>query len=469
MIELPLLDEESFGASASAHEARDWHYAQAGIYIASHCHLLLAIWDGRQTGLLGGTAQIVRYQLSGQKPRLLERRRRQAGYSPLGGDNERFVFHAVCSRAADDGAPLPPLQPLQTYWRSIERTTPGDSGIPDELKAMLNRISQFNHDATRYTGPIGAYIASKAQQRGLRIEQLGPITRRFAAADWLALHFQRRVTVAMRALYTIAALMGIAFVLYEQLSQSSMIFVFLLLFASGFLVDRMARWRSWHRKYLDYRALAEGLRVQSFWHRAGLSVTGDAEFAHDNFLQKQDVELGWIRNIMRSAGLDASRHPFRSPTDDLEHVIREWVGAPGDCGQLDYYERSLLSRTRTHRQTERIGTVALVGGICICVFLAVFVFTLPVDTRNELVALMATLSIIAAVREAYAYRKADKELIKQYRFMRRIFSTARQALDRAEDEDEQREILRALGEAALAEHAEWTLMHRERPLEHGRP
>ncbi|HMA20137.1 MAG TPA: hypothetical protein VKO87_05000, partial [Gemmatimonadaceae bacterium] len=88
------------------------------------------------------------------------------------------------------------------------------------------------------------------------------------------------------------------------------------------------------------------------------------------------------------------------------------------------------------------------------------------DTKTSLVAVMAVASIIAAVREAYAYRKADKELIKQYRFMCRIFSGARSALDRAHGAAEQREILRALGETALAEHAEWTLMHRERPLEH---
>ncbi|MFI4970531.1 MAG: hypothetical protein ACHP7D_10015, partial [Lysobacterales bacterium] len=74
----------------------------------------------------------------------------------------------------------------------------------------------------------------------------------------------------------------------------------------------------------------------------------------------------------------------------------------------------------------------------------------------------------AAVREAYAYRKADKELIKQYRFMRRIFANARAALDRTHDAAAQREILRALGEASLAEHAEWTLMHRDRPLERAR-
>jgi hypothetical protein len=52
--------------------------------------------------------------------------------------------------------------------------------------------------------------------------------------------------------------------------------------------------------------------------------------------------------------------------------------------------------------------------------------------------------------------------------MQRIFADARTALDQATDADEQRDILRQLGEAALAEHVEWALMHRQRPLEHGK-
>jgi len=81
---------------------------------------------------------------------------------------------------------------------------------------------------------------------------------------------------------------------------------------------------------------------------------------------------------------------------------------------------------------------------------------------------MAVFSIVAGVRSAYAYKKADKELIKQYRYMQHIFDEARIALDDAVDTDEQRETLRVLGEAALAEQVEWALMHRQRPLEHNR-
>jgi len=463
VIELPPIPSHSPGAEGGAPHGRerDRHYAQAGVYISSHCQLLLAIWDGKPSDRLGGTAQIVRYHLSGAKPATVERRRSRSGYGPLGNDLERLVYHIVSSREGDDGAPAPPLRALDTYWRAGERSTPGAGPMPESFLTTFVHMGEFSADWTKYRAEIAARRAT--------ISPSPPIDRLFQAADWLAIHFQRRVYFAMRAIYTLAALMGIAFMCYADLpAQDYMIFVFLALFAFGVSVSLVARRRGWHRKYLDYRALAEGLRVQSYWRRAGLSVTADSEFAHDNFLQKQDVELGWIRNVMRSAGLEADLSKSPPEPDAIERVIAEWVGESGVSGQLGYYERRASQRTRLHRITESLGSVSLWLGIGISVFLAAFVLRLSQDTKTTLVAIMAAVSVIAAVREAYAYRKADKELIKQYRFMCRIFTSARGALDHARDAAEQREILRALGEAALAEHAEWTLMHRERPLEHAR-
>ena len=202
-----------------------------------------------------------------------------------------------------------------------------------------------------------------------------------------------------------------------------------------------------------------------------MTITGDAEFAHDNFMQKQDVELGWIRNVMRQV---RPRATAPSDADDAAQAVAEvidaWVGRPGQSGQLAYYERKSVLRERHHvRSTRAAGAACLWAGIGISLVLALFHRGFSDDTRGLLVTLMGALSLIAAVREAYAYRKADKELVKQYRFMHRIYRNARLALDAAATTQEKREILRALGEAALAEHAEWALMHRDRPIEHGRP
>ena len=471
VVELPRIAGNSLDDADKAPTGaeRDRHYAQAGVYISSHCHVLLAIWDGKASDRLGGTAQTVEYHLFGTRPASAERRRTRSGYAPLNTDIERLAYHIVSSREGPGGAPVPPLQPFDTFWRVGDRATPGTDPMPDAFRASFAHMTAFNDDWDKYRADIDAKSALRLAHTAGTATPPNMIHTLFQAADWLAIHFQRRVYFAMRAIYTVAALMGIAFMCYADLpAQDYMIFVFLVLFAFGISLSVLAQRRGWHRKYLDYRALAEGLRVQSYWRRAGLSVTADSEFAHDNFLQKQDVELGWIRNVMRSAGLEGEIAKRPREPDALARVIGEWVGGSGGSGQLAYYERRVLQRTRLHRITETLGAVSLWLGIAISVFLAVFFLRLSQDTKTELVSLMAAVSIIAAVREAYAYRKADKELIKQYRFMCRIFSSARSALDRTHDPGEQREILRALGEAALAEHAEWTLMHRERPLEHAR-
>jgi hypothetical protein len=49
--------------------------------------------------------------------------------------------------------------------------------------------------------------------------------------------------------------------------------------------------------------------------------------------------------------------------------------------------------------------------------------------------------------------------------MHRIFHNARRRLDAAESDDEKRRVLRILGDAALEEHSEWILMHRERSID----
>jgi hypothetical protein len=51
--------------------------------------------------------------------------------------------------------------------------------------------------------------------------------------------------------------------------------------------------------------------------------------------------------------------------------------------------------------------------------------------------------------------------------MFRIFNNARRRIDAAGSDEEKRRVLRALGDAALGEHAQWILMHRERSLEQG--
>ncbi|WP_347260592.1 hypothetical protein [Rudaea sp.] len=464
IIEVP---DATGGLTQGAHTdaERDLYYAQAGVYVSNHAHILLAIWDGKDSGMHGGTAQVVRYHFKGIKPSYDQRQR--GGVHTLDDESERLAYHIVCSRDQVDGSPPPALRPLDTWWRMGSRAIPGTQAMPEEFRAIFLAMREFVDDAEKYADRIETAVAAETSQRAA--DSPPASDRLFRPADWLAGHFQRRVLLTLRALYTMAALMAIAFVAFDDLpDQDSMIFVFLLLFALGGGVALLANRRGWHRKYLDYRALAEGLRVQSYWHRAGLSLTDDVEFGRDNFLRKQDLELGWVRNVLRCGGLANDLGGRMGSVQEVRSVIRQWVGDDQHGGQLDYYRRKAAQRARMHKLTERIGTASLLAGAGISVVLALFLHAMSQDTRNELIVVMAVFSIVGGVRLAYAHKKADKELIKQYRYMRRIFGEAREALDHAADVEEQRDILRLLGNASLSEQVEWTLMHRQRPLEHNR-
>ena len=127
-----------------------------------------------------------------------------------------------------------------------------------------------------------------------------------------------------------------------------------------------------------------------------------------------------------------------------------------------------MYNTSRFRRTRILGSLCLWAGIMIAVLLFLLGTDGDGEQRRVLLVLMGVLPLVAGIWDAYSHKKAEKELIKQYGFMSRVFLKARKLLDSSADITFQRQVLRSLGQAALDEGAEWLLMHRERPLEHGR-
>lgn len=480
-LELPLARGMTRASVEVRGPSRDRQYAQAGIFVSRHCHVLLALWDGDESEQVGGTAHVVRFHLQGTQRDDVERR--HAAATLLGPDKENIVYHILTTRGlttrdltthdltnrdvANGHVAASPAEP-EGRWLTDDvdvddETMEACATLPQVFAQMFERQVDFSVDVRKYAAQIAAQpdVSSAAAAC--------PVWRAFRAVDWLARSYQRRVARVLLTTYVLVALMGFTFFAYTDLmSNDVVIYGFLLFFMTGMGVTAIASRRAWQRKYLDYRTLAEGLRVQSYWRRAGIVTTGTSAFAQDNFLQKQDVELGWIRNVMRGASLDGMLAPAASDAADVDAVIREWIGAPGSGGQLAYYTDASKRRSLLHHRAERLGRICIGLGVALSVLLALMARQFDAQLKQALVSVMGFLSVAAAVHEAYVHKKADKELIRQYRFMQRIFVSAQRMLDGGAGLEERKRILFALGEAALTEHAEWTLMHRERPLPRSR-
>jgi FtsH-binding integral membrane protein len=430
--------------------------------------VLLTLWDGLEAEHKGGTADVLHYHLTGM---LARAGRREESPNLLAENENDLAYHIFCSRSGAPGALAPEMEPPAARWITAHFEPAPGGEMPIAYRQMLQRLVQFGQDKIRFNETIDreSHSLLSGQAWLAAPPSVKDVDRSFGAADWLAIHFRKRVSTGLLLTHIIAVLMGLAFIVYSEYDGLDwLVLVFLGLFFGGVALYMWSERRQWHRKYLDYRALAEGLRVQLYWLMSGVVDTSSIEFAYDNFLQKQDVDLGWIRHVMRSASLAQDREDHPDPAW-VDWVIKHWVGGPGDPnGQLAYYQRNASLKETAFRRTELLGNASLWLGIVLAIVLYVAAGRLQQSQHQILLVLMGVLPLFAAIRSAYSHQKADKELIKQYRFMNRVFVNAHRLLDKTQDLETKKQILRALGNAALEEHAEWILMHRERPLEHGR-
>jgi hypothetical protein len=464
VLTLPLVGDATADDVTHPGPARDLQYAWLGAFIAAHCHILLALWDGRENGGSGGTAQIIRFHQEDYMPGL-------DGSEPRpriddADDESDLVYHVVCSRDRPDGAPIGPLRAGEAWWFSRDDREPRTREMPHRYEIVLERMIEFSRDVVLFREPIAqcdnALLPSGS---GLEVaEGDRAIAALFGIADWLAKHYQRRMLTALRLLYSFAALAGVCLVAYGDLPQQEMmIYPYLAFMAAAIVTALLTRQGAWQRKSQDYRVLAEALRVQFYWAIAAVERPAPSRFGHDAFLKRQDLELGWIRNLLRVAGRrdDAGGHVVRD--EGIEIAVRDWVGDDA-FGQMSYYRRRASALLRLHRITAAIDRTSLLVGLVIAAWLAAAHYWSSSEPTDIWIALMGIFPIAATVRQAYANRIAEHELINQYQYMDRIMSNARRQLQRTSQPSERRKILRELGDAALRENSQWILRLRERPI-----
>ncbi len=464
--ELPVVAGHTLESISDYGDARDQQYAQVGVFLCAHCHILLALWDGKYNDKLGGTGQVVRFHHDDVMP----------GYTPesagsgliIADDESDLVYHIVCSRDREDGQPDEALQPSDYWWFSLDEKEPRSKILPESHRRVFRYTSEFSRDAVKHAERIHdeAWPLLEEKDHAVLPPGIRDIDHVCRAADWLAMYFQKRTLFALRATHILALLMGLTYIAYSDYEPSRLfLYAFLALFLLASAVQIVGKRSAWHRKYLDYRTLAEGLRVQFYWAAAGVNSGSKTKYTHDTFLQTQDPDLGWIRNVMRVAGTECDASNYHEKAG-LDFVLREWLGDK-QSGQLGYFLRKGDEKVRRFRRTDRMARVSFWIGFAVIASFILMGADLEDLLRDPVIILMGVMLLLVGVRQSYGDSVADAELIKQYEFMFRIFSNARRRIDATDSDDEIRRVLRVLGDAALGEHAQWILMHRERSLEQG--
>jgi hypothetical protein len=453
-IELPLLAELSEQDVLEPGPGRDLQYAQLGAYLAAHSHILLAVWDGRPSVAPGGTGHVIKFHQHDVIDLIAAGQHR----SPIDftEDESDLVYHIVCSR--QDGKPAEGLVAGDAHWFTRDEVQPRTSRMPDRYRLVFERMVEFSRDLQNPQDGV----ATEPLIPAAALDTSGPgtadIDRLYRRADYMARRFQGLFYREIRwsAFFLLAA--GCSFVSYADLPGFGfMIYPYIACIACVLLLVWVDRRWAWQRKFLDYRVLAEGLRVQFYWSLAGVRMDNPSRFSHDCFLERQDLELGWIRNLMRYAGFRADAVAGTVSRQGIELARHHWVHP-----QFEYYRRKSTERRSGSRVTGVIDLTSFMVVLAAAVGLALGRMQESAATFS--IALMGLAPFVIAARQSYAFRLAERESLAQFQHSVRIFANAMGLMDKAPDDPMKLEILRALGEAALEEHSQWLLRQRERPV-----
>lgn len=456
-------------------DKRGVQYRYVGKMIARHSQLLIALWDGREVKD-SATWRVIEWQRNGV----------DAPYAvPFGELDDAEpgpICHIVTPRV---GCPRPAgafeLKHLFPRSDVSEREKEKEKEKPqiDAAYSFWGRIDRFNRDASEISHRSEAAVMES--RRDLADENTAAklsapvrsLLEHFALADSVSRQFQKRTLRTVRWLFVLAfgSVMFLETYAHSDEPERRVLFVHLLLLAVGFGWYVVAQSREIQGRYLDYRALAEALRVQLFWRWAGLP-----DSAADHYLRHFRGDLDWIRAAARTCFLISGGHDGKTAdstasdktpasyeiVEALREVRQRWVE-----GQLNYFSEKGTENHKSHKDYD----IAALSCFVAAVVLAAVQLLLPTMSHG-LILLLFTLLVTTAMLEDFADYRAFAVQSRMFRWMAQLYTRANDRLKHLLESPAvvtEKEISSAqaliweLGKEALAENADWVVQHRQRP------
>jgi hypothetical protein len=537
---IPFTRGNSLEAVRTSPGKRAEQYRAVGLFITQHSSVLIAIWDGDETNMaVGGTAEVVKFtregiplevsrsaraSLDGSEigpvVHVVAPRRKQGspagavavkrwgcavvrhhrgGTAARGGDHVgRFMGRLFGIERADIRAQLPDaerreLDAWETFAVLIALTRDFNREAASLVAAKRGAARMAQSFEYLFDDP-DRQAAEQADPKQVALELAPRWSRLYSIADTLAHECQLQFKRDWRWLFglTFAAFICFAMFSHVAVERNLLLVAYSLSYVVIFLIFLYARWGRHQERFLDYRALAEALRVAVYWRLVGIGLrpsdvkvdalggsTVDADTVGvlaDAYPIKQPSELAWVKISLRTLELlDRAEGVAHERVLDLvcHGIVRRcWV-----FGQYVFFRRRGFQHNRVAEVLETWASIFLMMTAFLLVPLLLLVasgkignytFFPGLDLHTAVLLLSGLLPGSAAALTAYSERLALKAQARQYDRMRVLFERAYELLPERIDATTAslvRAVYRELGIEAMRENAEWVAVYRQRPIE----
>lgn len=424
---------------------RDQGYVNLGRFLIEKTQILFCLWDGvsSETPAPGGTAHVIQMATSAvQRNISLE-------YRDLPQVEHLFV---VRTKSA--------VEFVRANEVQIGKWLPQPKN--NEIQNTLKQIDSFNRRSKNLAEP--ALVQSKSylydgqpkQNDGVWHSDLEEV---YARADVLASMHQKWRIRGVLLVSTVAFFAIVSMQIFQNFGHHNFwigtYFVLSVIAILAFFY--LFRGTASHEKnYLDWRSLAEGVRVQNFWQLTGVHAK-----VSDNYLVEDSDDIAWLRTAIKNIEPDAAPQLQKGMLDFVKTI---WIG-----GQQRYFARQSKRNHAFNLKYRRLILLSLILGILAAVGLAAAHFS---NKSYELVDLFGFISglcfLLAASFKAYSSQIGFSILARKYQAMASVMERAKIQLGDASERADWiscQAILVKTGQYALAENTTWLRSHRERQFE----
>lgn len=222
---------------------------------------------------------------------------------------------------------------------------------------------QFAEDCSKIPTPHKELLTGCEKSQCLR-----DVEHCYAQASGLARYFQKQYRRALKAFSAFSVLLVMFYLIYDEGGLTGMLPCYGMVLILYYSLQRMVDNGSIHTKYIQYRLLAETLRVQTYLLALGVTENIGRQFT---WTQKQDTE--WIAHTI-DRFLDAT------PTDAIgHHVIREvWID-----DQLLYHRSAWLREKKQHDRAERISRCMIVCTAILFLTILLLEYCIPLILKQK--------------------------------------------------------------------------------------
>jgi len=441
-------------------EPRSAAYEQVGRYVVDNCDVLIAIWNGKRSEGRGGTAEIVDYALkTGRSVFWINSENGEIGDTKKTRERIRDVDRVKRGlkeeksekakeaekrdRTEDEDHALECLKHLDAY--NGER-----SGSTRTMSAVEAEFGISGRTGARYTLPPDVL-------KPLHDNMLS----QYARADSLAGHYQTYHVNAGVAIYLLAAaavatvtIQALLFPLHPALLWAEVGEIAAIL---GLLV---LSWRcEWHRKWIDYRFLAERLRAAIFLWVAGIECEPPKPALHLSLSHRPDdwmvKTFAWIWDA-RPKGNPSTAISFENLKNFL---LAAWIE-----DQISFYKRRSVRQRAKHTRLASAGAIVFALTLVVAI---VHAARLEAKWRPEFATLTSILAswaiVLPAAGAAIASIRVHREYLRnseRYKHMFDHLTTITERIEQSEDTDTLVRSLEEANELMLLENQDWRVIFR---------